>query len=644
MIKKASSVKSMSKSSSKPSKAPLSFLSRTKGSKKTVVATKQAQGSVKPTPSKLKKVAKLAKINLDSSSSLPQRPVSKVTSSSLPPPPAKAPALNWLELYAAKKKAMPSTSQSLPLPPSASISKPTPSPSTSTSSTSTSSPAASFFPSSSKPSNPPVVTTPVAEAQPLSVPKSTFTPSPPPKRSKPSDVPLDPRGTVPPSVLEAGNELHKEILKSWIASQPSPLRIAKRNNLLAELSHLVSGLGPQYTVVPFGSVAVGADGETSDLDLAIRDGDHPAGFDDPKLFVQRQAPYDMHKLAVKLARSMKEVQAIPWAKVPVVKFVDPISGIDVDINCNNLGGVNNSTWLLSYFQISPHTLRPLIHAVKKWASTRNINDPSGQQGGTSFSSYTIQLLCLAYLQAPIHQLPSSTPSTNLHSLLPNLQSPSLLTRLKTPTTHLHLRDKPPRIIKINTTYAPLSSLPPSEIDLWTDRNQNVDVGELVKGFFKFYAGETGEEWRGNRFSWKEGAVSPLEGGFARRLEEGMEGVEKVQGSGFGGVWIRKIGSEVEKGGLDWCLAEEGKGREGGQESQQLAKWVHADLVVRDPFEWHKNCTQQITQETSRRIRDEFARAHTILSTNPKASFLRDVCAPLSEAEFGSTSKERNVWG
>lgn len=109
----------------------------------------------------------------------------------------------------------------------------------------------------------------------------------------------------------------------------------------------------------------------------------------------------------------------------------------------------------------------------------------------------------------------------------------------------------------------------------------------MKGFFKFYAGETGEEWRGNRFSWKEGAVSPLEGGFARRLEEGMEGVEKVLGSGFGGVWIRKVGSEAEKGGLDWCLAEEGKGREGGQESQQLAKWVHADLVVRDPFEWHK---------------------------------------------------------
>jgi predicted nucleotidyltransferase len=86
---------------------------------------------------------------------------------------------------------------------------------------------------------------------------------------------------------------------------------------LAYLNTLISSIGPQYSVVPFGSVAVGADGNTSDLDLAIRDATHPRGFDDPKLFLEKTAPYEMRRLARRLETEMVNVEPIPWAKVPV---------------------------------------------------------------------------------------------------------------------------------------------------------------------------------------------------------------------------------------------------------------------------------------------------------------------------------------
>lgn len=124
------------------------------------------------------------------------------------------------------------------------------------------------------------------------------------------------------------------------------------------------------------------------------------------------------------------------------------------------------------------------------------------------------------------------------------------------------------------------------VDSWTQRNQNVDVGELIKGFFRFYAGETSEKWGGNRFDWQKGAISPLEGGIVRRLRREDESVKSVTGSGVGGLWIRKVDGKEEPCGLEWCMAEE-KGKEGGKESVQLVKWNNAVMVVRDPFEWHK---------------------------------------------------------
>ena len=104
------------------------------------------------------------------------------------------------------------------------------------------------------------------------------------------------------------------------ASRPSANRVRQRDQLLSHLSTVIHSLGGQYSIVPFGSVAVASDGNTSDLDLTIADADHPDGFDDPRLFVRPDAPYNTRKLAKILSGNkggMDQVQAVPWAKVPV---------------------------------------------------------------------------------------------------------------------------------------------------------------------------------------------------------------------------------------------------------------------------------------------------------------------------------------
>lgn len=110
------------------------------------------------------------------------------------------------------------------------------------------------------------------------------------------------------------------------ASRPSPQRVDQRDRLLDHLSGVIRSLGPQYSIAPFGSVAVGSDGNTSDLDLTVADSDHPDGFDDPRLFVAKEAPYHTQKLARLLAGKtgkMDKVEAIPWAKVPVGQSLSP---------------------------------------------------------------------------------------------------------------------------------------------------------------------------------------------------------------------------------------------------------------------------------------------------------------------------------
>ncbi|KAK3878022.1 hypothetical protein Pcinc_017319 [Petrolisthes cinctipes] len=81
------------------------------------------------------------------------------------------------------------------------------------------------------------------------------------------------------------------------------------------------------------------------------------------------------------------------AKVPILKFRDAHSQVDVDLNCNNTVGIRNTHLLNSYSQLD-WRVRPLTLVVKLWAQHHNINNAKDM----TISSYSLVLMVIHYLQ------------------------------------------------------------------------------------------------------------------------------------------------------------------------------------------------------------------------------------------------------
>ena len=72
-------------------------------------------------------------------------------------------------------------------------------------------------------------------------------------------------------------------------------------------------------------------------------------------------------------QGMEKVQTITRAKVPIVKFIDPRSGLNVDISINNSLALYNTKLLSSYAKMDKR-VKDLAICVKHWALHRNVSD------------------------------------------------------------------------------------------------------------------------------------------------------------------------------------------------------------------------------------------------------------------------------
>lgn len=194
-------------------------------------------------------------------------------------------------------------------------------------------------------------------------------------------------------------------LQSTQASQAR--HVTNRQGLIQRVNHTIQAeFGRKYRVEVFGSSRYQVDNPSSDVDLVIVDPDRTTGFEAGSIGLPRV--YNVRLVANALRRAgFQKVFAIPSATVPIVKFHDPSTGLDCDVNVNDQLGVINSELLRAYCDISP-ILRPMIKAIKRWAKPLGLNNPSGQGGGgMTFNSYTLTVMTVAFLQSL--------------GLLPNLQ-------------------------------------------------------------------------------------------------------------------------------------------------------------------------------------------------------------------------------
>ncbi|KAI8832302.1 hypothetical protein BJ741DRAFT_614977, partial [Chytriomyces cf. hyalinus JEL632] len=190
-----------------------------------------------------------------------------------------------------------------------------------------------------------------------------------------------------------------------------------RHQFLSNLQSIITNaFGPGYTAHLFGSSFTTLANPTSDADVTIL-------LDDPAVHPSTHPISNMYLLAAILRHhGMQNVFPVATAKVPIVKFYDPVCKLNADVNVGNALGIQNSRMIIEYMRVDPR-VRDLILLVKHWAGKRDLNNSA--EGGT-FSSYALTLMLLSYLQ-----IAKVVPS--LQALYPSNESRQyIIARVNTP--------------------------------------------------------------------------------------------------------------------------------------------------------------------------------------------------------------------
>ncbi|PVG02111.1 hypothetical protein CPB86DRAFT_726800 [Serendipita vermifera] len=209
------------------------------------------------------------------------------------------------------------------------------------------------------------------------------------------------------SISDCGEGLTVQINKYYQTSRPSSTVYQSRTQTLKALDEIIrKNFRGSYSVALFGSSRYGVSNESSDLDVVILDKNRPHGFvpDDrdnglPKI-------YNLRNLVRVMQPRFTHIVSIPSAKVPIIKAKDSKTNLNIDVNVNDRLGLHNTLLLQHYCTLWP-PLSSLIYVIKKWAKARGLNEPSGQRGSPTFSSYCLTLMIVGFLQT--------------HGILPNLQ-------------------------------------------------------------------------------------------------------------------------------------------------------------------------------------------------------------------------------
>lgn len=102
------------------------------------------------------------------------------------------------------------------------------------------------------------------------------------------------------------------------------------------------------------------------------------------------------------------VKLIPWAKVPIIKFVEVRSGLNVDLSFNNDTGLT-AVETFHAWKVTHPIMPILVSIVKQFLMIRGLNDvATGGLGG-----FSIICLVTSFLQ----HLPTPSPTENIGRLL-----------------------------------------------------------------------------------------------------------------------------------------------------------------------------------------------------------------------------------
>eukprot|EP00667_Euglena_gracilis_P010194 EG_transcript_10370 len=206
------------------------------------------------------------------------------------------------------------------------------------------------------------------------------------------------------------------VLELWRQSRPPPEAEAAFQDLVQRVRRVVwkvfklteadkrrvrDGQPPVagVDVQVYGSRLTGLHSADSDADLTLSGGMFGKADFDYHRWAGQQGTPKATRLCMMLCSEggMQDVQLLQKASVPVIKFLDPVTGIRCDLTFNNRHGLRNSAILATILQFDPR-LPAMVHFLKRFAQRQGIHDSSK----AFLNSYAITILAVrvAQLQPP----------------------------------------------------------------------------------------------------------------------------------------------------------------------------------------------------------------------------------------------------
>ncbi|XP_038899128.1 terminal nucleotidyltransferase 4B [Benincasa hispida] len=195
-------------------------------------------------------------------------------------------------------------------------------------------------------------------------------------------------------------QLHKEIVDFSEFLSPTEEERVARDNAVERVFSVVKHIWPHCKVEVFGSFQTGLYLPTSDIDVVILG----SGIPKPQLGLQALSR------ALSQKGIAKKIQVIGKARVPIIKFVEKLSGISFDISFDVQNGPKAADFIKGAISKWP-PLRPLCLILKVFLQQRELNEV--YSGG--LGSYALLTMLMAMLQS--FNGPHSSLEHNLGVLL-----------------------------------------------------------------------------------------------------------------------------------------------------------------------------------------------------------------------------------
>jgi len=185
--------------------------------------------------------------------------------------------------------------------------------------------------------------------------------------------------------------LHKEVCDFFEYVKPREFEQAVREELIERIQKAVSAELTDCNVHCFGSFAAGLYLPNADMDLVVISN----SFRDYGQKVACQTSKQMHRFSNYLRKTVAEpdsVETIVGAKVPIIKFVDKITAIRVDISFENDTGIIANDTFASWKRQFP-AMPILVTLIKQFLMMRGLNEvATGGLGGFSVTCLVTSML------------------------------------------------------------------------------------------------------------------------------------------------------------------------------------------------------------------------------------------------------------